>query len=144
MVGIVNQTPYLFNRSLYFNIMLSDQVDPHTQAEYEGLLAKLNLTELSCRVREQPLGDFGDNISGGERQRISIARALAQNPRILIFDEPTSALHPENKAQIMNLIFSMEHITRIVISHDWAQDFLDRFDGVIHIESYNPREDIIE
>lgn len=144
LVGIVNQTPYLFNRSLYFNIMLSDQVDPHTQAEYEGLLAKLNLTELSCRVREQPLGDFGDNISGGERQRISIARALAQNPRILIFDEPTSALHPENKAQIMNLIFSMEHITRIVISHDWAQDFLDRFDGVIHIESYNPREDIIE
>ena len=65
LVGIVNQTPYLFNRSLYFNIMLSDQVDPHTQAEYEGLLAKLNLTELSCRVREQPLGDFGDNISGG-------------------------------------------------------------------------------
>ena len=41
----------------------------------------------------------------------------------------------------MNLIFSMEHITRIVISHDWAQDFLDRFDGVIHIESYNLRED---
>ena len=140
-IGVVNQTPYLFNRSLYFNVMLSEQEDPSMQAQYHELLEKLNLKALAQRVGEQVLGDFGDNISGGERQRICIARALVNKPRILIFDEPTSALDPENKSQIMDLIFSISNVTRIVISHDWGQDFLDRFDGVIRIDSNDERSE---
>ena len=97
------------------------------------MLRDVNLTALAARVGSAPLGDFGDNISGGERQRICIARAMRRKPRVMIFDEPTTGLDPENVAIINEFIFRHKDITRIVISHDWSREYLDRFDGVIRL-----------
>ena len=133
LVGVVDQNPYLFNASLYENITLFGGQPSQDSAEYQALLQKLNLTALAQRVRDLPLGDFGDNISGGERQRINIARALRRNPKILIFDEPTTGLDPENIALINEFIFGLQGVTRIVVSHDWSEDYLGRFDKVIKI-----------
>lgn len=133
-VGVVDQNPYLFNTSLYENITLFGGQPEQDSEEYKALLQKLNLTALARRVGDLPLGDFGDNISGGERQRINIARALLRNPKILIFDEPTTGLDPENVVAINEFIFCLQGVTRIVISHDWSKDYLQRFDKVIKIE----------
>ena len=101
--------------------------------EDQALLEELNLTDLAKRVGEKPLGDFGDNISGGERQRICIARAMQKHASVMVFDEPTTGLDPENVKLIQEFIFRQKHITRIVITHDWSEDYLDRFDEVIRI-----------
>ena len=133
VVGVVSQSPFLFNVPLYENITMFTSDPPQGSAEYEKLLADLNLTDLARRVGDSPLGDFGDNISGGERQRINIARALRSHPAILIFDEPTTGLDPENVALIDQFIFDRKDVTRIVITHNWAESYLSRFDQVVRI-----------
>ncbi len=133
MVSVVNQSPYLFNVSLYENITMFGAKPGKDSEEYRALLERLNLTELAKRVGDEPLGDFGDKISGGERQRINIARSLRHHPAIMIFDEPTTGLDPENAHLINEFIFSQTDMTRIVISHDWSQDYLGRFDQVVAI-----------
>lgn len=129
----MSQSPFLFNASLYDNITMFTNDPPRDSAEYEKLLADLNLTALAERVGDAPLGDFGDNISGGERQRINIARTLRSHPSILIFDEPTTGLDPENIALIDQFIFNLADVTRIVITHNWSEDYLARFDSVLRI-----------
>ena len=133
VVGLVSQSPFLFNVSLYENITMFTNDPPKDSHEYEKLLSDLNLTALAARVGDAPLGDFGDNISGGERQRINIARALRSHPAILIFDEPTTGLDPENVALIDQFIFDRKDVTRIVITHNWSEEYLSRFDSVLRI-----------
>lgn len=133
LVSVVSQTAFLFNASLYENITLYSGEPKEDSEEYRALLRDVNLTALAARVGSAPLGDFGDNISGGERQRICIARAMRRKPRVMIFDEPTTGLDPENVAIINEFIFRHKDITRIVISHDWSREYLDRFDGVIRL-----------
>ena len=133
MIGVINQTPYLFNASLYENIVLFGEDLKRDSEEYAQLLRELNLDSLAQRVGENPLGDFGDNISGGERQRINIARALRRHPSILIFDEPTTGLDPENVTMINEFIFNLQNVTRIVITHNWDQKYLRKFDEIIRI-----------
>ena len=133
MVSVVSQTAFLFNTSLYENVTLYGGEPKEDSPEYQALLRDVNLTALAQRVGGAPLGDFGDNIFGGERQRICIARAMRRRPSVMIFDEPTTSLDPENVSIINEFIFRHKDITRIVISHDWSQEFLGRFDGVIRL-----------
>lgn len=134
-VTMVGQTPFLFNASLYENItMFSGQPERQSEA-YQSLLRALNLVDLAEQVGDRPLGDFGDTISGGERQRISMARALRNHTGIMIFDEPTTGLDPENVRLIQEFIFNLRDVTRIVITHDRSEPFLERFDEVIYIGS---------
>lgn len=75
---------------------------------------------------------FCDELSGGERQKVLIARALAQEPRVLILDEPTSALDPRNQLEVMAAIRSItlrENLATVLVLHDinLALRFCDRF-----------------
>lgn len=133
-IGYVSQTPYLFNAPLYENITMFGGNPWKDSAAYKDILRELNLTELAERVGDTPLGDFGDNISGGERQRINIARVMCRRPSIIIFDEPTTGLDPENVRLIDDFIFQHKNIMRIVITHNWSEDYLGRFDEVIKIQ----------
>ena len=128
-VCFLNQSVFLLNDTLKNNITLYNE----NNSNIETLLRELSLESLANRVGESPLGDFGDNISGGERQRIALARTLFQNPKILILDEPNTGLDPENSKIINEYIFSLKGVTRIVISHDWNHEYLSRFDGVIQL-----------
>ena len=61
------------------------------------------------------------------------SRALHRHPRIVFFDEPTTGLDPENVALIDEFIFICQDMTRVVITHNWSQEYLSRFDEVIQI-----------
>lgn len=132
-VGLVTQSAYIFNASLYDNITMFTNTPAKDSTEYKNLLKRLNLEQLAKQVGDEPLGDFGDRISGGERQRISLARVMRQRREILIFDEPTTGLDPENVNLINDFIFNCKDVLRIVISHDWSMDYRNRFDGVVQI-----------
>lgn len=131
MIGYVDQSAFLFNASLYENITMFSGAPAQDSPEYQSLLNELQLQELAKQVGAQPLGDFGEKISGGERQRINIARALRSRKPIMVFDEPTTGLDPEN-ANIINT-FILHHVdaTRIVITHDRREEYLQNFDHVI-------------
>ncbi len=77
-------------------------------------------SELSLKVGINPeqILKYPHELSGGELQRLSIARALAGNPEVLILDEPTSALDVENQRKILDIIRAIENKTVIFITHD--------------------------
>ena len=74
----------------------------------------------------------GSNISGGQQQRIGIARALYRNSEILVFDEPTSSLDSETESEIMETIYNLKgEKTIIIISHKVS--ILDQCDRIIKL-----------
>lgn len=58
---------------------------------------------------------------------------MQKHASVMVFDEPTTGLDPENVKLIQEFIFRQKHITRIVITHDWSKEYLDRFDEVIRV-----------
>ena len=118
-IGVVLQENVLFNRTIRENIALSD---PGMAIEQVIEAAKLaGAHEFILELAEgygTIVGERGASLSGGQRQRIAIARALATNPRILIFDEATSALDYESEAAIHeNMRLICEDRTVILIAH---------------------------
>ena len=78
------------------------------------------LEKLAEKVEINPefMYKYPSELSGGELQRLSIARALAGHPQVFILDEPTSALDVENQKKILDVLKSLKNITVIFISHD--------------------------
>ena len=80
--------------------------------------------------------NFPAQLSGGEQQRVSIARAIAKNPKLLLCDEPTGALDYETGKKILQLLYDMcksEHKTVIIVTHNAA--LKDMADKVIYIKN---------
>lgn len=120
-VGFVTQDTNLFSGSIRENLMF---VNPNaTEAELNEVLVKASATSLLAKAAkglDTMLGEGGLKLSGGEKQRISIARALIRNPKLLIFDEATSALDSLTEEEITDTIRDIsalkEQIT-ILIAH---------------------------
>ena len=118
-VGVVLQENILFNRSVRENIALADPAMPIDEVVAAAKLAGAHefILELS-EAYDTRIDERGANLSGGQRQRIAIARALAIDPRILIFDEATSALDAESEEIIQNNLKVMARgRTLIIIAH---------------------------
>ncbi len=118
-VGVVLQESLLFNRSVRENIALADPAMPMPKVIEAAKLAGAHdfILELP-EAYDTPIDERGGNLSGGQRQRIAIARALATDPRILIFDEATSALDAESEEIVQtNLRQMAAGRTVIIIAH---------------------------
>ena len=118
-IGVVMQENYLFNTSVRDNIAVS-----RPTASMEEVIAVAKLAGAHDFILElnegydTKVGERGASLSGGQRQRIAIARALLNNPPILIFDEATSALDYESERLIMNNLDSIAgDRTMIMIAH---------------------------
>jgi glucan exporter ATP-binding protein len=121
-IGVVFQETLLFNRSVAENLRVGN---PNaTEAELRDAAARaqaLEFIERNAEGFEARVGERGRLISGGERQRLTIARALLKNPPILILDEATSALDPLTEARLnVALDEVMKGRTTFVIAHRLA------------------------
>ena len=116
-IGYVSQQTSIFSGSIRYNITLDDS---YSDEEIWSILEKVCLAD---RVRALPdsldhnLSNMGEILSGGEKQRLVLARVLIRNYPILILDEATSALDEKTAVQIENNILADDKLTLIMISH---------------------------
>jgi ATP-binding cassette subfamily C protein len=122
MIGYVPQESLLLQDSIFMNVTLGDP--DIAEREVEEALQKAGIWEF---VQTRPkglhssVGQRGLMLSGGQRQRIAIARALVRKPKLLVLDEATTALDPENEAAICQTLRKLRgEITILAISHQPA------------------------
>jgi ABC-type bacteriocin/lantibiotic exporter with double-glycine peptidase domain len=116
-LGIVNQQPYLFGGSIASNLSLADP-----SLSRNRLIEAARLAQIHDDIMDMPLGydtvlaDGGFSVSGGQYQRLALARALVHRPAILLLDEATSSLDTANERLIQEHLAGLR-CTRIVIAH---------------------------
>lgn len=120
-IGYIPQSIYLIDESIRDNIAFGIDADQIDDARIWEVLDEAQLKEF---VEELPegldtaIGDRGVRISGGQRQRLGIARALYHNPEILVFDEATSALDTDTEKAVMDAVNSFHgRKTMVIIAH---------------------------
>ena len=118
-VGMVTQETFLFHTSIRENLLYARQ--DATQEELEEVCRAANIHEFIASLPDgydTTVGERGYRLSGGEKQRVSIARVLLKNPRVLILDEATSHLDSQSEALIQEAMETvMEGRTTLVIAH---------------------------
>ncbi len=118
-VVLVPQDAHFWSRSILENFRLGNP-----QVSFEQIVRACQIADADEFISRLPdkyqtvLGEFGANISGGQRQRLAIARAIVNDPPILILDESTGSLDPVSEAEVLDKLFhSRQGKTTIVISH---------------------------
>jgi ATP-binding cassette subfamily C protein len=129
MIGYVPQETLLLHDTVFINVTLGDK-----ELKAEDAVSALRAAGAWDFVQDLPegmstlVGERGHKLSGGQRQRIAIARAIVHKPRLLILDEATTALDPENEAAICETLRKLRgELTILAISHQPAVlDVADR------------------
>jgi ABC-type multidrug transport system fused ATPase/permease subunit len=128
---------YIFSQTILSNIFFGKTTTTHTSAQEridQSIIQLLVEEDLLERIIEigmhYDVGSKGDNLSGGQRQKLAIARAFLKNPRILIMDEATSALDNRSQARILNLLETRWKKKSTLISVVHRLDTIQNFDKV--------------
>lgn len=117
-VGYVSQSPYLMPGTLAENVAFSQWGKPWDEEKIRSVCRMAKLDVVETRGLSMGIGENGAGLSGGQTQRLSIARALYVNPSVLILDEATSALDGGVENAIMDTIFALpQSITTVIIAH---------------------------
>ena len=130
-MSMIQQNIFMFDDSIKENIRLysnHDDKDILDACKRSGLDKLLN--KLPNGINSL-VGENGNKLSGGEKQRIAIARALINNTQILILDESTSALDNETAYNLENSLLNLENLTLITVTHKLIKNILNRYDEII-------------
>lgn len=130
-LNAVFQDVYMFQRSVQDNILLGRDAN---KENFERVLTESCLEPVVERLEKKEntlVAEHGKNFSGGERQRISIARALLEEKEILLLDEATSALDKENADKVERKFFGEKNQTVLAVLHKATKEQMDYFDQVI-------------
>ena len=133
LVSLIDQNVFLFDDTIRNNLTMFADFDDE---KVRDAVQKSALSDMILSRGEDYLcGEGGSNLSGGEKQRIAIARALLRETKVLLIDEATSALDAETAAHINETIASLTGYTRIVITHRLDEAQLSRFDEIIMLKN---------
>ena len=118
-IGVVTQEPYLFHASIADNLRYGKPDASQKEIEQAARMANIHETISSFETGYDTIvGERGYRLSGGEKQRIAIARVLLKNPRVLVLDEATSALDTVNERAVQHALdTAAEGRTTIAIAH---------------------------
>ncbi len=141
-IGYVPQDPMLFSDTVRGNVTLGDPTvsDEEVERALRDAGAWGFVTALQGGL-DQRIGDLGQALSGGQKQRLAIARALVTRPKLLILDEPTTALDQVSEAEICQTILGLKgDLTILAISHqaairDIADEVWELADGSLSVIS---------
>jgi len=131
--SIIQQTVFIFNSTIKNNITMFQEF------KEEDIEKAIDLSGLRALVNEKGLdyicGENGSGLSGGEKQRISIARCLLRKTQVLLVDEATAALDAETAYQVSNSILNLDEVTSIVVTHSLEEGLLKKYDEIITLKN---------
>ena len=123
LISVIHQDVFIFDATIAENLSM---FRPCSEAALWDAACKAGLSSLiEQKGLDYRCGENGNLLSGGEKQRIGIARSILQGTDVLLFDEVTSALDAKTGHQVMDTIQKMSGKTRIVITHDIYPDLMD-------------------
>lgn len=129
LFSLIGQNVFLFDDTLRSNVTM---FAPCPEAEVRRAVDRAGLGQL---VRERgldtPCGENGGNLSGGEKQRVSIARSLLRGTPVLLLDEATAALDNATAFAVTREILDLSGLTRLVVTHRLEKALLTRYDEII-------------
>ncbi len=141
-IGYVSQNTFIFEGSVRDNIVFGRNTKGSNENLSKKIENSIRLSNLSDFINslnnktESILSENGNNLSGGQKQRLGIARALFNDPEILILDEATSALDENSSNLIMSEIYNLKKKkTLVIISHNLKN--LYKCDYILHLEDQN-------
>ena len=127
-IAAIQQNFFVFNASIKDNVSMFRDFP---KAELDEAIARAHLGALIRERGEDYLcGENGSGLSGGEKQRISIARSLLKKSSVLLADEVTAALDAQTAHRVSSDILDLQGITRIVVTHTLEESLLRRYDKI--------------
>lgn len=133
LISIIQQNVFIFNASIRDNITMFSQF-PREEVDHAIALSGLSAL-IAQRGEDYLCGENGSGLSGGEKQRISIARSLLKQSKVLLVDEATAALDAQTAYQVSSAILDLDGLTRIVVTHALDEALLKRYDCILTLKN---------
>lgn len=129
LISVIQQNVFIFNASIRDNVTMFRSFP---EQEIEDAISHAHLNALIAERGDGYLcGENSKGLSGGEKQRISIARSLLKKSSVLLADEATASLDAQTAHQVASDILDLDGITRIVVTHGLEESLLRRYDGIV-------------
>ena len=133
LMSVIHQNVFVFNASIRDNVSMFREFPQEAQDE---AIRRAHLRELlDARGADYLCGENGKGLSGGEKQRVSIARSLLKKSSVLLVDEATAALDMQTAHQVSSDILDLTGMTRIVVTHSLEEALLRRYDGIFVLKN---------
>lgn len=147
MVSVIQQNVFIFDASVRENITLFREFP---KEEVERAVHLSGLSELIAERGEEYLcGENGKNLSGGEKQRIAIARSLLRKSQVLLVDEATASLDRETAFNVSSSLLALDGVTKIIVTHALEGGLLKKYDCILCMKNgriceYGSFEELME